>query len=558
MEEEQTFPQDNSQQEALQHTLDSTEPGFGEPYTPSSLPADHPFLKQLEQLPTSEEKIKACITLMREALAQPSSPNFKLFWEVRKICLPLFKEALAAPVRAQLWDEYIEMTREGRRLKSLLDEETAFAVEQIDLAIAALEEEIRGYQTHRDGILEKITPIEFPIPTHTLEQRHDFYQKTQKQLNLLNLYAARINALRKELIRTEMRIRQKNKFFQRLSLLGDAIFPLRKDLIRDVSEAFIQDVAAFVEEHFSDANFNEAEVRHSVFFFREEIKNLQSSAKILTLNTHAFSTTREMLSRSWDRLKGMEKELKKEYAEQRQKSAENAVQVKEKIDQFIQAYEEKKLSNEEGLHELDEISRWMRDIQLTRNDVRWLRDLLHTARQPLELKKNEAAQEKKQKEVEFEQARKWRVEEFKKQLDQLQKACESESVATLTDDLEDARKAFAQLSLSKAEKQFYDRTLKAIRDQITEKQSQALLTLSVDDRAALDDLEQMLNQRMERRKEIKHQIEEYRKIIGGSGLDFEKAIRYNELIETEKEALAKIDENIVEVKKKIAALKKTR
>jgi hypothetical protein len=73
---------------------------------------------------------------------------------------------------------------------------------------------------------------------------------------------------------------------------------------------------------------------------------------------------------------------------------------------------------------------------------------------------------------------------------------------------------------------------------------------------ALDHLAVVLEHRCERRKEIKIQIEEYRKIIGGSGLDFEKAMHYNELMENEKENLAKIDESIKDIKKKMLELKK--
>lgn len=514
------------------------------------------FLKSLEPLDTPEEKLKACITFMQKALAQSTSPNFKGFWDVRKICLPLFKEELAPQIRTQLWDEYTELTREGRRLKDLLDQETAFAVEQIDLAIQALENEIKGYYTHSDEILEKTPDIDFPLETHTLENSFGFYQKLQKQLVLLNFYASRINSLRKELIRTEMRIRQKNKFFQTLSLLGDQIFPTRKELIRKISDAFIEDVKVFTEEYFSEANFNEAEVRRSVFFFREEIKNLQTIAKILTLNTHAFSMTREMLSACWDKLKGMEKELKKEYAEQKQKSSENANQVKERIDAFNKAYAENAISHEEGLNELEEISQWMRSIQLTRNDVRWLRDLIKAAREPLEVKKDEALHERRQKEAEFEKARQDKIEAFKLQVESLQAKLSTASIEVLTHELDEARKLLPSLSLPKAEKQQLERIFKTIRDQIAEKQSQALLTLSDDDRAALNDLESMSNQLSERRKEIKYQIEEYRKIIGGSGLDFEKAMRYNELMESEKETLNKIDENMTEINKKMRLLKK--
>ncbi|MFC2049206.1 hypothetical protein ACFLR2_00845 [Chlamydiota bacterium] len=516
------------------------------------------FLKEIDNLPSPEEKLKVCIAYMRDSLAQAGNPNFKGFWEVRKICLPLFKENLAPALRTQLWADYIELTREGRRLKNLLDEETAFAVEQINLAIDALESEVKGYHAHIEEILEKTPDVDFPLPTHSLEDRFSLYQKLQKQLNLLNLYAARINALRKELIRTEMRIRQKNKFFQSLSQLGDQVFPARKELIRTISEMFMEDVTAFVDGYFSEENFNEAEVRRSVFLFRTEIKNLQIVAKILTLNTHAFSATREMLSGCWDKLKGMEKELKKEYAEHRQKSSENAIQLQQRIEGFMKAQSENPFSMEEGIGILEEISRDMREVQLTRNDVHMLKDLLRQAREPLEAVRDGAERERRQKEAEFDKARQEKVESFKLQLETLQKDVAVGAIDVLTHELEEVRKALQTLSITKAERQHLERSLKVIRDQIAERQSQAVLSLSADDRAALEDLEAILEQRTERRKEIKSQIEEYRKVMGGSGLDFEKAMRYGELMETEKLTLAKIDESIAEIKKKMHDLKKSK
>ena len=516
---------------------------------------DH-FLKQIENLPLAEEKLKACVDFMRESLAQAGNPNFRGFWEVRKVCLPLFKENLAPAIRAQLWADYIELTREGRRLKNLLDEETAFAVEQISLAIDALENEVKGYHAHLEEILDKTPDVDLPYPTHSLEERFSSYQRLQKQLNLLNLYAARINSLRKELIRTEMRIRQKNKFFQSLSQLGDQVFPARKELIRAISDMFMEDVTYFVDGYFSEENFDEKEVRRSVFLFRTEIKNLQMIAKILTLNTHAFSATREMLSGCWDKLKGMEKELKKEYAEHRQKSSENAIGLQQKIEEFMKLQSENPVSMEEGMIVLDALSREMREVELTRNDVHMLKDLLRQAREPLEARRDVVELERRQKEAEFEKARQEKIESFKQQLEALQNGVSQEPIESLKLELEEVRRALPSLSITKAERQHLERSLKMIRDQIAERQSQAVLSLSADDRAALEDLEAILEQRNERRKEIKSQIEDYRKIMGGSGLDFEKAMRYGELMEDEKQTLAKIDESIAEIKKKIQDLKK--
>ena len=93
---------------------------------------------------TAEQKISQALEFMEKALSQPGSPHFKEFWEARKQCLDLFKENIPPSPRAFLWSKYCELSKEARRLKEILDEQTAFAVEQIDIAIKALEEEIQN------------------------------------------------------------------------------------------------------------------------------------------------------------------------------------------------------------------------------------------------------------------------------------------------------------------------------------------------------------------------------------------------------------------------------
>lgn len=493
------------------------------------------FLQQIEELSEVEEKLKTSIAFMRDALAQEGSPNFKGFWDVRKFCLPLFKEPIAGPVRAQLWGDYIELTREGRRLKNLLDEETAFAVEQIELAISGLEKEVAAFHEQTQTTLSKAAPIELP-PAHTLERRGELFCALQTKLNILNVQAAHINSLRKELIGTEMRIRQKNQFFQRLSKLGDHVFPVRKELIREVSEAFMAEVDAFVQNSFGENSFDADEVRRSVFRYRDEIKALQAAAKLLTLNTHAFSETRKQLSGCWDQLKGMEKERKKEMAEHKQQSADNASEVAAQIEAA------------DSLAALDQIANHMRDVQLVRVDVQRLKEQLVQARVPFEEKN-------KQKQQQFEQERKEKVEAFKGEVAALEQKIASTDISLLNDELESVRKAFGELSMLKVDRQQIEQQLKGVRDQITEKQEQAVLNLSDDAKASLDQLESVLQQRLDRRKEIKTQIEEYRKLSGSSSLDFEKAMEIQEQLNSEKERLTKLDAGIVEIETKICELK---
>src|SRR5207249_5477090 len=91
----------------------------------------------------------------------------------------------------------------------------------------------------------------FMEPLSTIDAHYEIYDRLQRSLELFNVCATRINGLRKELVKTEMRIRDKNKFFHRLSKLGDLVFPQRKALINEVSARFIEDVEKFITNSFN-------------------------------------------------------------------------------------------------------------------------------------------------------------------------------------------------------------------------------------------------------------------------------------------------------------------
>ena len=96
--------------------------------------------------------------------------------------------------------------------------------------------------------------------------------------------------------------------------------------------------------------------------------------------------------------------------------------------------------------------------------------------------------------------------------------------------------------------------MKPLRDIITDKKDKALLALSDDDRESLQQLKTILQQRKERRQEIKNQLEQLRKAAGSSSLDFEKAMNCNLQINEEKERLEKANQAIQEIESKIVQL----
>ncbi len=504
------------------------------------------FKKAFEERPDAETRLQLAVEFMEAALAQGGTPHFRSFWEARRLCLPLFRENISPVVRAQFWSRYSELSKEARRLKEILDEQSAFAAEQIEIAIRALEEQIARFDEQVANVSEQTEFLVFP---QTLKEQYGIYQSLQKQLGILNAHAARINALRKELLKTDMRVRHKNKFFQRLSAIGDQVFPKRKDLIKQLSSQFIDDVERFIQTEGGAKKSYE-----SFYFLREEIKALQNLAKVLTLNTHAFTQTRTRLSECWDEMKGEEKERKKERAQQRLVFRQNQSEIEERIKYLRESVEKREVSPGEAHKEVEHIVSHMRQVVLGRDEVKALRDQIGGIRALLhdQVRLEEEARQKQEEERNFQKKEKYRL--LKEQAQILAQQHESQDADQLSLDRDTLLDQVQHSSLTKNEKQEIERLLKPLRDVITEKKEQAMMALSEDDRQALQQLQHIASQRRQRRQEIKVQLEALRKTAGSSSLDFEKAMSCTAQISEEKERLEKATQAIKEIEGKIAAL----
>lgn len=499
------------------------------------------FSEKMAKLPTPEEKIDLGLQFMRQTVSQEGSPRFREFWEMRRLILPFFKENLNPAIRSKLWGEYVELTVEARRLKEILEEQSAFAMEQIDLAIKALEGEISNFEALLSGVNE----IDFPVAT---QAKSDLYNKIQRELNLLNTLASRLNGLRKEILKTDMRIRFKSKFFKRLSDLGDQIFPKRKELIDAVSSEFEKDVDSFVSQHFK----GEEIVGAPYYALREDIKSLQGMAKLLTLNSATFSRTRLKLSECWDKVKVLEKEHKKEVFQRKQASAEQRTGIQTKIEELKSKAAEMALRDLD--REIDQILQEMRNVMLHRDDVRWLKDELYKLRSPHVAAQEQKARELEEAEKEKIRQKKEKIAALKERISQLNREGEKLELEALSAAFKEVQEEILVLEISKIERQQLERSLKLLKDLIADKKEHSLLNLSEDDKKTLENLKVVLSQKKARRQEVKAQLEAYRKSLGGSGLDFEKAMQIQELVEQEKERLEKANAGIEEIEQKIADL----
>lgn len=507
-------------------------------------PAFQAFKEKLASFPTHEEKIAHGLQFMRSSISQEGSPRFREFWEARREILPCFKENLNPAIRSKLWNEYVELTVEARRLKDILEEQSAFAMEQIDLAVKSIE----GDLLNLDVLLGQMGDISFPSSSETIGEKSAVYTKLQRELNLLNALASRLNGLRKEIIKTDMRIRFKTKFFKRLSELGDQIFPKRKELIEQVSSEFEKDVEKFIAKYFQGDVVSGA----PYYAMREEIKSLQAMAKVLTLNSAVFNRTRLSLSQCWDKIKVLEKEHKKEVFEKKQASSEQRQEIQARIEALKERVSE--LSLKDLDKEIDAIARDMRAIALHRDDVYGLRDELAKLRAPYIAAQEQKARELEEAEKEKLRLKKEKITQIKEEIISLTKDAPQLELDSLLIRFNELLENIEQLEAPKIEKQQIERTLRVLKDLVADRKEHSLLNLSDDDLKTLENLRTILQQKKQRRQEIKEQVETYRKTLGSSNLDFEKAMLYRELLDQEKERLEKANLGIDEIEQKIDAL----
>ena len=507
------------------------------------------FEQMVAERGSVEEKIVFALEQMESLLKNADqSSDLKLFWSVRKFCLPLFQQMGDPVQRASLWGRYTELTREGRHLKILQDEEGAFLVGQIELAISCLESDVNDFfvKTEKEEISKEDRAA---LEIQSLAANKDFYLSTHADLRWLSSFSSKIINLRKELMNMSMRMRLKSQFFQKLSVLGNKVFPRRKELTEQVSELFAQDVDAFVEKYFAKAS--RESLKKTVFFLRKEIKRLQQAAKYLAISSSVFSSTRLRLSQCWDQLKGLEKEIRQEQSRLAAASAENVKKVQERLDQ-VEALLQENAEIQKIRKEIEEISKQIRGLSLVHDDVVLVKGRIQTLLGQIREREAVAEKEKKEQQAKAEQARAEAIQALE---DEVQRFCESCKEGELLEgskercqELKEAVKKMAHLPYSK--KVALDNQINAAQRSILQRMEEQMLACP-DAKEKVLNMRQVLEQRMLRRKELKAKLECDKKLLGSSGLDFDRALQYSAMVEEDRRALEELDAAIIELKKQI-------
>lgn len=501
--------------------------------------------KELEGIDKIDEKIRCVLGFMRSTLSREKEAQLGLFWRGRTVCMALFKENMIQATRSVLWSEYLELIQEARRVKEILDEASSFAVEQIEIAIKALEENLQNLP----ALIVESREVTLPSFADKECLRHrELYLSVQKELILLNFFASRVQTLRKEVIQTGMRLKIKNRFFVSLSACGDLIFPKRREMIKTLSKAFLDDVDRFVDTHFKEKTKDVPN-----YVLREEIKCFQELAKKLTLNTAAFSKSRKELSQAWDILKEQDQERKKEFAKKKESFKQNFEKMMEKITPFAQKCAEEGADHKALEKEAQEILSEMLNIEFTRDGVRRLKEEIKKAQSPLFEKEKALVEEKKRQRLEKEEKRKEEITAFLKELTALIEKGSSLNFDEFKQEEVRLSQVTSSLPLNPAEEREVKALFLRIEPMKSQKHEESVFSKEGEPQF-LDELKTLLQQRQSERQKSKKQVETYRKEMGGSGLDFQQAMQLRDRFEDEKKQLELLDISIDKIEDHIDKL----
>ena len=502
----------------------------------------HEFKEELDKHKDVEEKLKKSLEFMRNALSQKGTPRFRDFWEAKKMCLPFFKEKINPAVKAKFWTQYTELSTEAKHLKEILDEQSSFSVEQIELALTAIQDDLTNHEEH----IKKLEPISFPKGLFFVKDKLNEYEKLQRQISFYVTLSARTKDLRKEIIQTEMRVRSKNKLLEKLSKLADGFLPKKKDLIKEISSEFSSDVKKFASKYFDLEKKHILDKKLPHFKLREEIKAFQSFAKFLSLNSHAFSESRLTLSNCWSILKEEEKKAKSDFAQKRKDASEKIDTFMQKIKAVEELYKEEKPKSKdivsekirELLKELKEAQFYKTDFLRLKKEIQSLEDNLLEPFYEVERQSQEKAHQAKKQEEE-------KVQTFKEKYLSLVSEGDKNS-------LHDLKQAFSELETAqKKMKLKFGDTLKfsEIHKELFE-----LILLKQESEIEISDsesLQNLLSEWENFREQTRTHLEGYRKEMGNSGFDFEKAMLYRDQIDIVKDRLDRIVVKVEEIEEKL-------
>ncbi len=497
------------------------------------------FKELLEKKERPEDQLSVAISFMKDAILNSKKPKFKHFWSAQKICASLFKEKIGLMQRKYLWSEYIELLKEARCLKGIKEEQANFSFAQIELAVEALELEIKNLDTQVKIPEKKKT---FTSKSVFALKKNTYYQWSH-ELTILKSAAARLLSLRKEFLSLSLQTVKRKNLFNRLDNLGDAIFPRRKKLIEVAGASFIKDIEDFVTYRCIDQkNKVDCDSKASMPYHvvQKEIKNFQSFAKLLHLNRSAFHKARGLLSQAWDSSKEKEVENKNKLEELSDEQEKNFETFSKKVFDFkVFCQDPANLVKEKILQKKETLLKEGRALNLTKQAFSTLLAAINEI-------EDGAYAIIKEKMLQKRHIEEKKINKLKETLAKLLVETNSYSFVELDQKQEAFIDEYRACELNKIDQLTLEHQFVELNSSILDKKSENILLK--------EDIEELYGQWLDLQKEVKNKIEIYRKQIGSSVLDIEKALIYRELYDSAKLQLSKISSALQNLEEKFIKL----
>lgn len=491
------------------------------------------FREARDALQNPIKRVRLCIVVMRQSLSKPNYPAFVLFWEAKKSALDSFKEISTPTVRSALWEEYIELTKEARRLSDLLQEQNAFSLEQIHLAVQVLEKDLEE-EANKISSMDRIT---FPKEASILLDRETIYNNNQLQLNFIHAMASRIQTIRKELISIPTSMKHKGKLLQRLSSLGDQIFPRRKKMIQEMSALFYEDVQRFISKYFETKTTVSKEKSPPLYLLKEEIKAFQKMAKVFSISSECFFSTRKLLGKCFDTIKQKEKERRLGYQEKKQKTQQAFESIYQEIQNFGKWITLDTFSKKTYSDKLKELIENMERVPFVHEQVKILRGELEKQKQLAEDKhfQKDSCSSSATKRDE--------VAAFLRECHAAIEKANAISIQELVDLREDVIRKSLTMKFNLEEEIQYQLFLIELQIATTVKQEEACWQIE-DTREKVQKLTDHLHVTFACKEEVKLQVESLRKLNSSSGLNFQQALLCRDCIQKARDYIEKINDSI--------------
>ncbi|MGL4348005.1 MAG: hypothetical protein ACRCSV_00900 [Chlamydiales bacterium] len=493
------------------------------------------FQETLTTLQDPIKRVRFCIDVMRESLSKPNYPAFVPFWEAKKCALESFKEISTPTVRCALWEEYIELAKEARNLNDILQEQNAFSIEQITLAVESLEKDF-DEEEKKIALMDR---IDFPKEGYILREQEKVYNQNQLQLNFIHAMISRIQTIRRELIAIPISIKYKVKLLQKLSQLGNRIFPRKKQMIQEMSTLFYEDVQRFNEKYFQATTTPQREKLPPLYLLKEEIKAFQKMAKVLSISSECFFSTRKLLSTCFETIKQKEKQRRQDYQEKKQKNQLEFESIYQEIQNFGKWITTESFSKKTYSEKLDEIYQNIEKIPFVHEQVKILRG---------ELEKQQQLAEDKylQKDPSHTSRNSSRREEVANFLNQYKTTVEKAihmSIQELLDIHEESNKQSLTLTFNLEEEIEYQAAQVDLQTTILQKQHEAAWEIT-DPIEKAQSITDHLHKAFACKEEVKLHLESLRRLNSSSGLNFQQALLCRDCIQKARDHMEKINSSI--------------